>query len=91
MLHAGSAATPDAIVEFVKRAIDYAQQGDAVDYTLVGGSAPVLAERERSELVDYDAYFLGRRSLWMWEWYGKWRPLKNRNADAEQDDSKDPP
>ena len=67
---------------FVTRAIDWAKNNTANDYTLVGQD-PVRAEREKSELVDYDAYMLGRRSLWIWEWYGKWRPLKGRQEAAE--------
>ena len=69
----------------VKKLIDWANQGPSNDYTLVGQD-PVRAEREQSEGVDYDAFMLGRRSLWMWEWYGKWRPLKKKKADAEEYD-----
>src|ERR1039458_3015949 len=69
---------------FVARAIDWAKNNTANDYTLVGQD-PVRTERERSEGVDYDAYMLGRRSLWVWEWYGKWRPLKGKKEAAEDD------
>lgn len=70
--------------EFVKRAILWAQQQQSNDYTMVGDD-PVRTERERSEGVDYDSYMLGRRSIWLWEWYGYWRPLKKgfRNAEVE--------
>ena len=42
--------------------------------------------RDSSEGVDYDAYSLGRRSIWMWEWYGYWRPLKKQTRDGDIDD-----
>jgi hypothetical protein len=71
--------------EFVKKLIDWAQQNVTNDYTLVGED-PVREERERSEGVDYDAFMLGRRTIWMWEWYGYWRPLKKQQRDAEIDD-----
>lgn len=71
--------------EFMKRAIDWAKNNTSNDYTLVGQD-PVRTERERSEGVDYDAFTLGRRTLWIWEWYGKWRPLKGKKQNAEIDD-----
>jgi len=72
--------------DFVTRAIKYAQQsGSANDYTLVTQD-PVRQETEAAEGVNYDTWFGGRRSLWVHEWYGKWRPLKNQNVDGEQDD-----
>lgn len=72
--------------EFLKQLIAWAKTGDiANDYTLVGMD-PVRTERERSEGVDYDSYVLGRRGIWVWEWYGAWRPLKKRTRDAEIDD-----
>lgn len=72
--------------EFVRQLIAWAKTGDiANDYTLVGMD-PVRTEREKSEGVDYDSYVLGRRGIWVWEWYGAWRPLKKRKRDAEIDD-----
>lgn len=71
-----------------QKLLDWANQGPSNDYTLVGQD-PVRTEREKSEGVDYDGYMLGRRSLWMWEWYGKWRPLVSENAaSAAEDDLK---
>jgi hypothetical protein len=78
-LYSDDCATP----EFVKEAIDWAQTGYN-DYTVVGQD-PVRQERELSEGVDYDSYMMGRRSLWMWEWYGKWRPLKGKQEGSEND------
>jgi hypothetical protein len=78
-LYSQDCATP----EFVKDAIDWAQTGWN-DYTVVGQD-PVRQERERSEGVDYDSYMMGRRSLWLWEWYGKWRPLKGSKDGSEND------
>src|ERR1035441_10068197 len=69
----------------VKKLIEWAQQGPSNDYTLEGQD-PVREERERSEGVDYDAFMLGRRSLWMWEWYGHWRQLKKASGSAQEDD-----
>lgn len=82
-LYYDECATP----EFVKDALHWAQQGASNDYTMTG-SNPVLEERERSEGVDYDSHMLGRRSIWLWEWYGKWRPLKRKSAgdQAAEDD-----
>jgi hypothetical protein len=72
--------------EFVERAINWAQQGSTNDYTLVGQD-PVRTEREQSEGVDYDSFMLGRRSIWVWNWYGKWRPLKGKSQEqAEEND-----
>lgn len=73
--------------EFVEEAIRWAQQsGAANDWTLVGQD-PVRAEQEMSDNVAYDAWTSGRRSIWVWEWFGKWRPLKKqKGADGEQDD-----
>ncbi len=72
--------------EFVRRIIAWAKMGDiANDYTLVGQD-PVRTEREKSEGVDYDTFILGRRAIWLWEWYGYWRPLKKQKRDAEIDD-----
>ncbi len=68
----------------IKKLIDWAEQGPTNDY-LMAGQDPVREERERSEGVDYDAYMTGRRSLWLWEWYGKWRPLKGK-TDAQVND-----
>lgn len=67
--------------EFVKKAIDWAQTGQN-DYTM--SSDPVRTERERSEGVDYDSYTLGRRIIWTWEWYGKWRMLKGGDAEENE-------
>jgi hypothetical protein len=74
--------------EMIKKLIAWAQQAPSNDYTLVGQDQ-VRAERERSEGVDYDAYMQGRRSLWMWEWYGKWRPLKKGLSAATAEDDLD--
>lgn len=71
--------------EMIARLINWAKTAPTNDYTLQG-QAPVIAERERSEGVDYENFMLGRRSLWIWEWYGFWRPLKKRTRDAEIDD-----
>lgn len=72
--------------EFVSEAISWAKQGQTNDYTMIGQD-PVRTERELSEGVDYDSYMLGRRSIWMWEWFGKWRPLKSRlTAQTGEDD-----
>lgn len=71
--------------EFIKKLIGWAQQQQTNDYTMVGQD-PVREERELSEGVDYDSYMLGRRSIWLWEWYGYWRPLKKGVRGAEQDD-----
>jgi hypothetical protein len=70
--------------EFIKKLIDWAKQGPFNDYTMVGMD-PVRDEREKSEGVDYDAYMLGRRTIWLWEWYGFWRPLKKGVRGAEED------
>lgn len=78
-LYSEDCATP----EFVKEAIDWANTGFN-DYT-VPGQDPVRAERELSEGVEYDSYMMGRRSLWVWEWYGKWRPLKTTEDGSEND------
>jgi len=67
----------------VDKLIQWAQQGPSNDYTLVGQD-PVREERERSEGVDYDSFMYGRRILWVWEWYGKWRPLKSQKKDGEE-------
>jgi len=72
--------TPD----FLQKLIDWAQQAPSNDYTLEGQD-PVRTERERSEGVDYNAYMLGRRAIWMWEWYGKWRPLKGSAPAGENE------
>lgn len=71
----------------IKELIDWAQQGPSNDYTLPGED-PVRAERERSEGVDYDSFMYGRRSLWVWEWYGKWRPLLKQSKDGGENDIK---
>lgn len=63
--------------EFLKRLINWAQTGYN-DYTL-GGQDPVRTEIENSDGVEYDAVNpRARRTIWMWEWYGKWRPLKRK-------------
>ncbi len=71
--------------EMVTKLIDWANQGVSNDYTMVGQD-PVRTERERSEGVDYQSYMPGGRSIWLWEWYGYWRPLKKRNTDAGTED-----
>jgi len=70
--------------EMVQELLDWAKNCAPNDYTMTGQD-PVRAERERSEGVEYELFTLGRRSIWMWEWYGKWRPLKGK-TDAEVDD-----
>lgn len=69
---------------FLQRLIGWAQNAPTNDYTMYGQDQ-VREEREKSEGVDYDSFMLGRRSLWMWEWYGFWRPLKKQTRDAEPD------
>lgn len=69
--------------DFVKQAIDWAQQ-NYNDYT--HGQDLVRTEREKSEGIDYDSYHRGRRLIWIWEWYGKWRQLKRKGGDAAEDD-----
>jgi hypothetical protein len=49
------------------------------------GQDPVRTEREQSEGVDYDSYMLGRRAIWVWNWYGKWRPLKGKGENAAEE------
>ncbi len=72
--------------EFVKRAINWAQQtGSGNDFTLVGND-PTLVEQEAAQGVDFDGYTDSHRALWVWEWYGSWRPLKKQKSDGEQDD-----
>jgi hypothetical protein len=71
--------------EMVKKLIDWANQGSSNDYTM-NGQDPVRAERERSEGVDYQSYMPGGRSIWMWEWYGFWRPLTKKSSDAAPED-----
>src|SRR5579872_188817 len=72
--------------EFVQQLINWAKMGDiSNDYTMVGMDQ-VRTEREKSEGVSYDYYTLGRRAIWVWEWYGAWRPLKKYKRDAEVDD-----
>jgi len=72
--------------DFVRQLIAWAKNGDiSNDYTMVGMD-PVRTERERSEGVDYDSYVFGRRGIWVWEWYGAWRPLKKHKREAEVDD-----
>lgn len=70
--------------EFVKAAIAFAKTG-FTDFTLSEDN--VRIERERSENVNNDSQNQdSRRTIWMWEWYGKWRPLKRKGADGSQDD-----
>ena len=72
--------------EFVRQAILWAQNsGSANDYTLVGQD-PVRQEAERSEGVQYDQWTAGRRAIWVWAWYGSWRPLKKQGRDGEPED-----
>jgi hypothetical protein len=72
--------------DMVTKLINWANiGGQGNDYTM-DGQDPVREERERSEGVDYSAYSLGRRSIWMWEWYGYWRPLKKQTRDGAIDD-----
>lgn len=71
--------------EFVRRAIAWAQNSPSNDYMMLGQD-PVREERERSEGIDYDSFMLGRRSIWVWEWCGSWRPLQKRKRSAEVDD-----
>ena len=71
--------------EMVKKLIGWAQQAQTNDYTMLGQD-PVRDEREKSEGVDYETQYMGRRSIWMWEWYGYWRPLKKQKRDGAIDD-----
>jgi hypothetical protein len=71
--------------DMVKKLIGWAQQQQTNDYTMLGSDL-VREERERSEGVNYESHFYGRRSIWMWEWYGYWRPLKKQKRDAALDD-----
>jgi hypothetical protein len=70
---------------FVSELIAWAKNAPTNDYMQIGLD-PVREERERSEGVDYDAFMLGRRSIWVWEWYGSWRPLRKQKREAEIDD-----
>jgi len=74
--------------KFVQDALQWAAQAVSNDYTMPGQD-PVRAERELSEGVDYDSYMLGRRSIWLWEWYGKWRPLKTQKDQTPAEDDLD--
>lgn len=71
--------------EFVEKAINWAKTGYN-DYTLAGQD-PIRTEAEKSQGVEYDVVNQqARRTLWMWEWYGKWRPLKRaKTVTASQD------
>lgn len=70
--------------DFVRQALVWARTGYN-DYTLEG-TDPVRTEAELSQGVDWNnANPYARRTIWVWEWYGKWRPLK-RGKDGEQDD-----
>lgn len=73
--------------EFVERAIRWARENSNWD-DLSKDHNQVREERERSEGVDYDTVLDSSRSLWLWEWYGYWRPLKKakKNADADEVD-----
>lgn len=72
--------------EFLENAIHHAKQaGTLDDWSMVDGNQ-VRGERERSEGVDYDNPQKTGRGLWLWWWYGGWRPLKKRQRDAEIDD-----
>ena len=71
--------------EFVKEAINWAKNGYN-DYML-GAQDPVQTEVEQSQGIDYDSGNpAARRIIWLWEWFGKWRPLKRGTADGDQDD-----
>lgn len=70
--------------EFVEKAIKIAQTGYD-DSSLTDDK--VRKEAERAEGVDLDTGSeRARRTLWMWEWFGHWRPLKRRLIDGDQDD-----
>jgi hypothetical protein len=72
--------------EFMRRAIDWAKtSGSLSDWSLLDQNQ-VRSERERSEGVNYDNPTRSGRGLWLWWWYGGWRPLKKRQRDAEIDD-----
>lgn len=72
--------------EFVKRAIQWAQQsGHGNDWTNPDYD-PTKQEQEKSQGVNNDAVVNGRRIIWVWNWYGSWRPLKKKGGDGEQDD-----
>jgi len=51
-------------------------------------SDPVRDEQERSKGVNFDDQTSRRpaRGLWVWDWFGYWRPLKKSQADGETDD-----
>jgi len=71
---------------FVQRAIQWAKtSGTTSDWQLLNQNQ-VRDERERSEGIDYDNPQQGSRGLWIWDWYGAWRPLKKAKRDAEIDD-----
>lgn len=71
---------------FVAKAIDWAKtNGTTSDWGLLNQNQ-VRDERERSEGVDYDNPGQSGRGLWVWDWYGSWRPLKKAARDADTDD-----
>jgi hypothetical protein len=71
---------------FVTEAIRWAEQnGSANDWTFVSED-PVRQEQEINDNVAYDSWTQGRRAVWGWEWYGKWRPLKKQSKDGNEGD-----
>jgi hypothetical protein len=72
--------------EFLARAIAHSKtSGTNSDWSTLDQNQ-VRDERERSEGIDYDSPSQGNRGLWLWDWYGNWRPLKKAGGDAETDD-----
>lgn len=68
--------------DLLKRLIDAARDGSRKD----AQSGAVRDEKEKTEGVNYDGYNESRRTIWVWEWCGYWRPLKKRSRDAGLDD-----
>lgn len=81
----GSLYQGTADPDFLRQAINWARNSPGNDYTMVGQD-PVRTEAEKSQGVEYDVLNqLSRRMIWIWEYYGSWRPLKKPKQDAEQD------
>lgn len=75
--------------EFVRQAINWAQNGAQSNDWTQPGQDPVRKETERSEGVAQDGGNQNaQRRIWLWEWYGSWRPLKKQGSDGGQDDLK---
>lgn len=72
--------------EFVRRAMEFARtSGTLSDWSLLNQNL-VREERERSEGIDYDNPDQGGRGLWIWWWYGYWRPSRRAGRAPEFDD-----